>query len=80
MGATIAWMPGAVLPGTAFAAVLGLLLVPGFALIAVTVALIASAAAVMGLVAAIVAAPYLLGRALGRRRQARRGGGERTAL
>jgi hypothetical protein len=56
MSFAIIWGPGAIF----LAAVLALLIVPGFALIALTVVLIAAVAAILALAAAIVATPYLL--------------------
>jgi membrane protein implicated in regulation of membrane protease activity len=69
----VIWGPGVVFLAT----VLALLILPGFALIALTVVLIAAVAAIVALAAAIVATPYLLGRALVRRRRARSEAGQR---
>jgi cell division protein FtsW (lipid II flippase) len=56
------WIPGPVFLAT----VLVLLLVPGFALIAVFVLALAAAAALVALAVAILASPYLLTRAVRR--------------
>jgi positive regulator of sigma E activity len=57
------WIPGASVVG----AVLVLLIVPSFALIALAVVALAAVAAVVALVGAIVATPYLLVRTVRRR-------------
>ena len=59
----IEWLPGAGLLG----AVLVLLIVPSFALIALVVVALAAVAALVALAGAILATPYLLARAVRRR-------------
>jgi hypothetical protein len=61
------WIGGVVVPGT----VILLLLVPEFAVIAVLVVALAALVALVALAAAALASPYLLTRALRRRRAAR---------
>lgn len=61
------WIPGAAVLG----AVLSLLIVPSFALIAVLVVALAAVAAVVALIGAILASPFLLVR-IARRRLAER--------
>jgi Flp pilus assembly protein TadB len=62
----IEWTAGPIVLGA-----LLLLLVPGFALIAVIVVALAALAALVALVALIIASPYLLARSLHRRRAER---------
>jgi hypothetical protein len=62
MSYSFEWTPGLVFLGAPL-----LLLVPGFALIAVIVVALAAVAALAALAGAILASPYLLGRTLRRR-------------
>jgi hypothetical protein len=66
MSYSLEWAPGAVVVGA-----LGLLWVPSIALIVLAVVALAAVAALVALAGAVVAAPFLLGRALSRRWQAR---------
>ena len=68
----IEWLPGAGLLG----AVLVLLIVPSFALIALVVVALAAVAALVALAGAILATPYLLVRSVRRRLAERHGSAE----
>jgi len=69
------WIPGAALVG----AVVALLIVPSFALIALAAVALAAVAAVVALVGAILATPYLLVRTV-RRRLAERHQSTRSSI
>jgi positive regulator of sigma E activity len=76
MSYAIEWSAGPVVIGAA----LLLLLVPGFALIAVVVVALAAVAALVALAGAILASPYLLVRALRQRHAERHEATEASVL
>ena len=74
MSYALVWMPGAAVVG-----VVALMCVPAFVLIGLVLVLLAAGAALVALVGTVVAAPYLLGRSIRRRRRAQSGASQRKA-
>ena len=68
MSYALEWMPGAAALG-----VVALMCVPSFVLIGLVLVLLAAVAALVTLAGTVVAAPYLLGRSIRRRRRAQSG-------